>query len=342
MTPQLRLVGLRKRFGEHDVVAGIDLDVMSGEFVALLGPSGCGKTTTLRMIAGLERADAGLIEIAGEVVVDRRRFVPAERRRVGLVFQEYALFPHMTVEENVAYGLPRGGTRRQTVADFLAMVGLGEMAERYPRELSGGQQQRVALARALAPTPALLLLDEPFSNLDPALRGQVRAEVRDILRQAGTTTVLVTHDQEEALSMADRVAAMFNGTLAQVAAPQALYDLPVSREVASFIGDAQFLPGTGNGKTIETVLGSLRTVEPVTGPASALVRPESIVVLPVDSPFGTPAHVDDSRFFGHDRLLTCRLTDGIRLDVRVIGARGPSPGDSVRLVVQGPVVTFPA
>lgn len=342
MTAQLRLRGIRKRFVDRYVVDGVDLEVGKGEFVALLGPSGCGKTTTLRMIAGLEKANHGEIEIAGDVVASAGRFLPTERRRVGLVFQEYALFPHLTIGQNIAYGISRRVRRLDTVESHLAMVGLGGLADRYPRELSGGQQQRVALARALAPQPDLLLLDEPFSNLDPALRGQIRADVREILRRSGTTSILVTHDQEEALSMADRIAVMFDGRIAQCDTATTLYERPVSREVASFVGDAQFVTGRGSGKTIETVLGTLRTIKELDGSAEALIRPEMVVLLPTDSPFGVTAKVTDGRFFGHDQLLALTLADGSRIESRVIGTSRFNPGDEVRLAVRGPVLTFPA
>ena len=341
MTNQLRLRGIRKRFADRYVVDRLDLEVAKGEFVALLGPSGCGKTTTLRMIAGLEKTDQGEIEIAGEIVVSGKRFLPTERRRVGLVFQEYALFPHLTVGQNIAYGISRRARRSESVDAHLSMVGLGGLSERYPRELSGGQQQRVALARALAPQPDLLLLDEPFSNLDPALRGQIRADVRQILRRSGTTSILVTHDQEEALSMADRIAVMFDGRIAQCDTATTLYERPVSREVASFVGDAQFLPGRGSGKTIDTKLGPLRTVAEIDGSVEALIRPEMVVLLPTDSPFGVKGRVADSRFFGHDQLLALTLADGSRIESRAIGTSKFTPGDEVRLTVRGPVLTFP-
>lgn len=340
MTAQLRVTGLFKKFGDVSVVNGLDLDVQSGEFVALLGPSGCGKTTTLRMIAGLERADAGQIEIARSVVTANHRHVPAERRNIGLVFQEYALFPHLTIGQNVAYGLGRTRSRRTTVADYLTLVGLAGLENRYPRELSGGQQQRVALARALAPQPDILLLDEPFSNLDPSLRAQVRAEVREILRQSNCTSVLVTHDQEEALSMADRVAVMFDGQIVQCASPRTLYEQPANRAVASFVGDAWFVEGIARGKVIDTALGQLRGLNEQDGPVTALIRPEMIVILGADSPFGVEATITSSRFFGHDQLLTCQLTDGLRIESRIIGAPQHRTGDQVRLIVRGHVLSF--
>lgn len=341
MTSQLKIAELHKRFGTQSVINGVDLDVQAGEFVALLGPSGCGKTTTLRIVAGLDRADSGTIDIAGREVVGQLRSIPAERRKVGLVFQEYALFPHLTVGQNVGFGLSRGSKRNDTVTEFLALVGLAGLQDRYPRELSGGQQQRVAIARALAPRPDILLLDEPFSNLDPSLRSQVRAEVRDILKTSGCTSVLVTHDQEEALSMADRIAVMFDGRIAQFDDARTLYDRPTTLAVASFVGDACFVPGLSHGKTIQTALGPLRTIEATAGPTKALIRPEMIVLLTSDSPFGVVARVTSSRFFGHDQLLACQLSDGTVVESRVIGISVHTVGDQVRLAVRGSVLTFP-
>lgn len=340
MTSQLKIAGLCKSFGTQPVIKGVDLEVKEGEFVALLGPSGCGKTTTLRIVAGLEPADSGTIGIAGREVMNDSKSVPAERRKVGLVFQEYALFPHLTVGRNVAFGLSRGSPRKTVVADFLALVGLAGLQDRYPRELSGGQQQRVALARALAPRPDILLLDEPFSNLDPALRSQVRAEVRDILKASGCTSVLVTHDQEEALSMADRIAIMFDGRITQFESARELYDRPTSIAVASFVGDACFLPGIANGRTIHCALGQLRITESASGPRKALVRPEMIVLLTADSPFGVEARITSSRFFGHDQLFACQLVDGTMVEARVIGMSDHAVGNAVRLAVRGAVLTF--
>ena len=219
--PALRVRGLEKRYGDVEVLRGIDLDVERGEFLALLGPSGCGKTTALRVVAGFERPHAGSIEIGGDRVYDATasggRWVPPEGRRVGMVFQDYALFPHLSVARNIAFGLPRNAANREArVTSALATVGLAGLGDRTPDQLSGGQQQRVALARALAPEPEVILLDEPFSNLDADLRASVREEVRQILREAGMTAVLVTHDQEEALSIADRVAVMLDGKIVQV------------------------------------------------------------------------------------------------------------------------------
>src|SRR5215207_829816 len=248
MPNPLNIAHLSKSYNGTTVLQNVSLSVRAGQIMALLGPSGCGKTTMLRLIAGFEWPDGGTIAINGRVVASGSVRVPAEDRRVGMVFQEYALFPHLSVADNIAFGLKNGKREKEArVGDMLALVGLSGLGERMPYELSGGQQQRIALARALAPQPDILLLDEPFSNLDAALRGQVRAEVRAILNQSNITCVFVTHDQEEALSLADEVAVILAGQVAQVALPQRLYRHPTSREVAAFVGEANFLLGEADG-----------------------------------------------------------------------------------------------
>ncbi|WP_305849868.1 ABC transporter ATP-binding protein [Thermaerobacter sp. PB12/4term] len=281
--PVIRCRGLVKRFGPTQAVAGLDLDVYRGEILVLVGPSGCGKTTTLRLIAGFEVPDAGRIELSGRVVAGAGRPVPPEERRAGLVFQEYALFPHLTVAENIAFGLPRGPERRRRVAEMVELVRLEGLEDRYPHELSGGQQQRVALARALAPRPQILLLDEPFSNLDADLRQQVREEVREILRRTGTTTVLVTHDRREALNLGDRVAVMHGGRIEQVGTPEEVYYRPLTPFVAEFMGPATLLEGRVEPGGIATELGFFRqgvTVAPGT-PVRVLVRPDDVTLRPL-------------------------------------------------------------
>ena len=244
----LRAMGLRRRFGAVTALADFTLEVEAGELCAVLGPSGSGKTTALRLIAGFERPDEGVLELFGERVAGGRTFVPPERRGVGMVFQDYALFPHLTVAENVAYGLRRGlnGREREArIGEVLTLTGLDGLGGRSVHELSGGEQQRAALARALAPRPRLLLLDEPFSNLDAALRGRVRGEVREIVRRAGITTILVTHDQEEALSIADRVAFIWRGRVEQSGTPEDIYLRPATLRVAESVGDAMVAAGGG-------------------------------------------------------------------------------------------------
>lgn len=341
-TVRLRLSGIVRRYGAVEAVRGVALAVREGELVALLGPSGCGKTTTLRLIAGFEAPDAGVIEIAGQVVADDRRITPPERRRVGMVFQDYALFPHLTVGQNVAFGIAREPDRRERVADALTQVGLDGLAERMPHQLSGGQQQRVALARALAPRPDLILLDEPFSNLDPHLRAQVRDEVRVILRRANATALLVTHDQEEALTLADQVAVMFAGRIAQLAPPETIYHRPVDRAVAGFIGDAQFLPGHAQGGRVETALGSLPLANDSIGTVDALIRPEMIAVDPEGTVGGVPGIVRRRQFSGRDLLLGIEVGQGERIDARVDNQATYQPGDPVRVSVRGAVIGFPA
>jgi ABC-type Fe3+/spermidine/putrescine transport system ATPase subunit len=235
--------GLTKRFGALEAVAALDLDVFGGELLALLGPSGCGKTTTLRLVGGFERPDAGTVDLAGVPVAGPDVFVPPERRRIGVVFQDYALFPHLTVAANVGYGVRDRSARRARAAEMLELVGLGNKATRRPHELSGGEQQRVAIARALAPDPAILLLDEPFSNLDAALRLRVRAEVRDILLAANATAVFVTHDQEEALELADRVSILNKGKIEQLGTPEEVYEKPASAFVLKFLGNVNLFHG---------------------------------------------------------------------------------------------------
>ncbi len=272
---------VRKCFGAVCAVADVTLQICPGEILALLGPSGCGKTTILRLIAGFEPPDSGQIMIADQLVAASGRFTPPEQRNVGMVFQQHALFPHLSVAANVGFGL-RGSARvrRERVREMLELVELAGMEQRMPHQLSGGQQQRVALARALAPNPAVLLLDEPFSNLDADLRTTMRAQVRAILKRVGTTALFVTHDQEEALFMGDRVAVMRTGRLEQVATPQELFLAPASRFVAEFIGIASFLPAELTPVGLQTTLGNVPSLADCSAQSAVevLVRPDDLAV----------------------------------------------------------------
>lgn len=338
MTHPLECHQLTKLFNGQTILSNVSLTVRAGQLLALLGHSGCGKTTTLRLIAGFDWPDSGTIRINGREVAGPKTRVPAEDRQVGMVFQEYALFPHLNTAENIAFGLKlRGRERDVRVREMLTLVGLDGYETRMPAELSGGQQQRVALARALAPRPAILLLDEPFSNLDAAMRGQVRAEVRSILKQAGTTCIFVTHDQHEALSLADEVAVMMNGRVAQLADPHTLYHHPVSAEIAAFVGEANFLPGLGQGDLVQCSLGSLPLVEPASGQVRVLVRPES---LRLSGGAGTPATVQWREFYGHDQRVGILLDDGTTLAARLDTHTPYEIGQRVSVTVASPVRAF--
>ncbi|MBW3666138.1 MAG: ABC transporter ATP-binding protein [Actinobacteria bacterium] len=291
--------------------------------MTLLGPSGCGKTTALRVIAGFEGAE-GTVHIKGRQMLGPEVFVPPERRNVGMVFQDYALFPHMSVAGNVGYGLGRDPDPSR-VGEVLELVGLSPLGDRMPGELSGGQQQRVALARALAPSPDVILLDEPFSNLDAALRDRVRREMKVILAEARTTAVLVTHDQEEALATSDLVAVMYRGRVVQVDTPADLYSNPADPWVAEFLGDADVLPATGHRGYADTPLGRFRTA--LRGPVVVVVRPEDVQLSMGEAPNAVVAH---SEFFGHDQLVTVALGGGARVRSRIGPRPKYQPGDGVR------------
>ncbi len=326
----------------HDTPAvyQASLQAPRGALLALLGPSGCGKTTTLRLIAGLETPDAGEIFLAGERVAGGGAWTPPERRSVGMVFQDYALFPHLTVRENVAFGLNgRSARERMTrVSDLLALTGLTDLADRYPHQLSGGQQQRVALARALAPDPQVILLDEPFSNLDAVLRKATREEVRRILRQSGATAIFVTHDQEEAFSIADIVVVMRNGAIEQIGAPHDIYLRPATRTVATFVGEANFVPARASGRCAECVLGKVPLAAPRNGPVEVMVRPEAIDLCPDSAGCGL---IEEIVFFGHDQLVGIRMCDGSLIQARTGPRIDIAPGARVAVRVQGETVAFP-
>ena len=341
----LRVRGLSKAFGAP-VLSGLDLDVPTGSLVALLGPSGCGKTTLLRLVAGFERADAGTIEVGGRLVEcaapgGRPRHLAPERRRVGVVPQEGALFPHLSVHDNVAFGLARGERRGTRPDEVLELVGLSGLGRRMPHELSGGQQQRVALARALAPAPSLVLLDEPFSALDAGLRATVRAEVRASLRAAGATAVLVTHDQQEALSVADVIAVVRDGAVVQAADPWSVYAQPADLGVATFVGETIVLPGTCTGGRVGSPLGALTTDSAVDGDVAVVIRPEQLELEPADLP-SVSAVVAHREFYGHDALVRLELAGGASATARTPGHPLPEVGAQVRVGVRGPVVVFPA
>ena len=328
--------GVWKAFGSTPVLTDVDLHVPAGAVVALLGPSGCGKTTLLRALAGLERPDAGVIRVGDRVLSSPDVFVPAERRRIGMVFQDWALFPHLSVAGNVGFGLSRAERREGRVDAALELVELAGLADRTPATLSGGQQQRVALARALATRPAALLLDEPFSNLDAGLRASIRADVVRLLRELEVTAVVVTHDQEEAFLVGDQVAVMFDGCVQQQATPAAIYEAPASRAVAAFVGDANLLPATADAGTAATAIGlvPLRS-NAARGAVEVMLRPEHIEVSP-----GTEHVVEAVEYYGHDALVLVRTPVGT-VRARVLSAPSVRPGDGVDVRYAGaPAVSW--
>ena len=343
--PAVRCVGLAKRFGTTVAVRDVSFELPRGSLMALLGPSGGGKTTVLRMIAGFESPDAGSIEIDGRTMVNGRGPVPPERRRVGMVFQDYALFPHMSVRDNVAFGTRKGPERDERVGSVLRLVGLEAVGERMPHQLSGGQQQRVALARALAPAPAVVLLDEPFSNLDAALRARVRAEVREILRAANTAAVFVTHDQDEAFGLADQVGIILDNTITQIGTPEDVYLHPASLDVARFLGEANVLDGEASGHSVVCELGTLAIggEAAIHGPVKIAVRPETLRLHPdpKDGP-SVAAEVVGREFHGIYKLVTLRLGSGTTLSA-VMGLHIPATvGETVQVGVNSFVSAFPA
>jgi iron(III) transport system ATP-binding protein len=338
----VRVRDVEKRFGDTHAVAGVTLEVADGEIVAVLGPSGCGKTTLLRLIAGFEAPDAGEIEVGGEVMAGRGTLVAPEKRRIGMVFQDYALFPHLDVAANVGFGLTRRSPdeRRDLVARTLSLVGLEPKAKRYPHELSGGERQRVALARALAPQPAVVLLDEPFSSLDATLRADLRRDVETILREAQATALLVTHDQEEALSLADRVAVMRDGRIQQDGTPEEVYGRPTDHWVTGFLGDAEVLPGTAAGGAVECELGRFPIPAEIEGEVDVVIRPESVALGQGRAVRGERTYdgvVVAREYYGHDQLVVVKLESGRRVRSRSIGFPIWHPGDHVRVWVDGPV-----
>ncbi|HEX2042146.1 MAG TPA: ABC transporter ATP-binding protein [Acidimicrobiales bacterium] len=331
--------GVTKAFGPVRALNGVDLAVPTGSVTALLGPSGCGKTTLLRVVAGFERPDDGSVSVGGRTVAGPGIHLPPERRRVGIVPQEHALFPHLTVAGNVGYGLSRGPARATRVEEVLALAGLPGLGDRMPHELSGGQQQRVALARALAPGPSVVLLDEPFGSLDAALRVELRAEIAAVLRASGATAVLVTHDQDEALSMADLVAVMRDGRVVQLGPPDEVYQRPADLWVAGFVGRANVLAGemVGPGK-VSSALGILEAVGgPASGPVRLAVRPEQVRVAA--DPAGE-GRVENRQYFGHDALVAVVLGDGTHLLARTPSGAALPVGSAVAVACDGPVAAF--
>lgn len=340
--PAVRVAGLAKSFNGTTALREATFDAERGSMVALLGPSGGGKTTTLRLVAGFETPDAGSITIDGQTVAGPGRFVPPERRRVGMVFQDYALFPHLTVRKNVAFGVPQGSGHDRAVQQALELVGMTAEAERMPDQLSGGQQQRVALARALAPKPSVVLLDEPFSNLDANLRKRVRSQIRQILRDAETTAVFVTHDQDEAFSIADTLCVMLDNRLEQTGTPADVYLYPASLGVARFMGVANILPGECSGGYVRCELGVLPvgSADPPRGLVIVCVRPET-VRLHTESESSVEGIVTSVEFHGTSKAVNLRLRSGRPVRC-VMGVHIPAEvGEIVKVGVNSFVAAFP-
>ena len=328
--PGLSFRGVSHSWAGEEALKQVDLEIADGEVMCLVGPSGCGKTTALHLAAGLEPLVTGEIRIGDEVVAGTGIHRPPEERGVGLVFQEFALFPHLTVADNIAFGLRRRRQAKSTVGDLLDMVGLGGYTEKYPHMLSGGEQQRVALARALAPKPRILLLDEPFSGLDVRLREAVRDQTLEILRDIGTTTLIVTHDAEEALYLGDRIAVLQGGRLLQTGTPGAIYQRPATAFVARFLGDVNWLHGTVAPGRIRSPVGDVLVDGFVTGQrVDVLIRPEGLHLTPEGE--GPGARVIERRLVGHSTLVSLRLKNGETLRARILGQTAPEPGTDVRI-----------
>lgn len=342
--------GIYKAFGGTPVLDDLDLEVPDGAVVTVLGESGSGKTTLLRLIAGFERPDTGTILIDDELVDSTRRFIPPNLRGIGFVSQEGNLFPHLTVQKNVAFGLSRSERTSRRVEELLALVGLGDLGRRYPHQLSGGQQQRVALARALAPRPRVVLLDEPFSSLDAGLRSSLRFDVMRILREQQATTVFVTHDQSEALSVADLVGIIDAGRIRQFATPEVLYSCPVDSSVAQFLGEANLVTGRASGGAVQTPLGELalaRSNSSLAGATLVLVRPEQITLRPLaDGTGGTfraTGRIVHREYYGHDSVVLVDVDgEDHLLRVRCAGPTRFEVGESVTVSAGGDVVAWQA
>lgn len=342
---KLTIRRLCKSFGDVRALKNVDLDLAAGKMLAILGPSGCGKTTLLRSIAGFEAPDSGFIGIDGHPVFDSHVNVKPERRRIGYVPQEGVLFPHLTVAQNVAFGLSRRASNLARVDEMLELVGMSGLGARMPHQLSGGQQQRIALARALAPSPSLVLLDEPFSALDAGLRAALRQDVRASLQKTGATAIMVTHDQEEALSMADYVTVMRDGECIQTADPVSLYKYPADLHVAEFIGDATVLETTIHNGTVSTPFGNLTVAQGCPQDcdlAKVILRPEQFVIR--RSSDAACCQVIRTVFHGHDALVGLKLTEtfgGIdHIQARVLGTPEFALGDYVGLHVNGEVMAY--
>ena len=327
----VRLENVHHVYGEAPSVRGLSLEVRPGEVVCLLGPSGCGKTTALRILAGLESVTEGRVFVGGEETSRPGHTVPPEARDVGLVFQDYALFPHLTIAKNVGFGLPKGKASEQRVAEVLAKVDMAEYADNYPHELSGGQQQRVALARALAPEPRAVLMDEPFSGLDARLRESVRDKTLHVLKASGAAVLMVTHDAEEAMHMADRIIVMRDGRVEQEGRPDALYMNPVNSFVAAFFGDVNRISSTVERGLAETPLGTFPAQQRREGEAvDVIIRPEALALSEVDEDHPVHVRVLASRMLGRTSLIhlcTCVASDQeVHLHARVPGRYLPEEG----------------
>lgn len=346
--PILNLKNVTKKYtnSSNPAVNGVSLTLKQGELLGLLGPSGCGKTTLLRIVAGFEKISQGEVELAGTVICDRKCNTPPEKRNTGMVFQDYALFPHLTVSDNIAFGLKgkksfgRLSVKEITfrIKEVLNLVGLAGLEKRYPHELSGGQQQRVALARALAPQPALILLDEPLSNLDVQVRHRLREEIRRILKAAGTSAIFVTHDREEALAISDKIAVMRNGVLEQVGTPEEIYTLPTSRFVAEFVTQANFLTAKREGKLWKTEIGevdinALFPTQPgndfsFADRAEVMLRQEDILITP---DCNSPVVVRERQFLGREYHYCLETASGKRLHARTNISNAVDVGTKVNL-----------
>ncbi|WP_309104896.1 ABC transporter ATP-binding protein [Microbacterium sp.] len=329
---RVQFQGVEKSYGANRVLHGVDLDIAPGEFVSLLGPSGCGKTTALRVLAGLEKSDGGAVLLGGRDVSR----VPTNKRDIGMVFQSYSLFPHLRVVDNTAFGLRRRGAGRADAAtralDALALVGLEAFADRFPHQLSGGQQQRVALARALVTEPKVLLLDEPLSALDAKVREQLRDEIRRIQLRLGITTVFVTHDQEEALAVSDRIAVMSSGRIEQIGSPEQLYTTPATAGVAAFVGLSSVVSGVAEGDHVRVWGQRLPLQSPADGPVDVYLRPEN-VHFASEADAATDALVEESTFLGSMRRTLVRTESGELVRVQHSPGIHPAFGDRVRIAI---------